>query len=241
MAGPSTPKADGSASPTAPTPTPSATPVEKAEPKETPKSKINITKTSSPALENPFAQLGARPSNGTSTPTVRSPSLAGSLKRPRAESDGQNAPKSAPKKATPISSDESITDYENRTLSSIFRITLDPNEKFNAANHRLIYLPNLRHELEDEALPLMLTKERLDSAIVEAASTIPHTKSILDYLLPCWKRVTKALKNLRGYANAKDVILKEAKRMCMSNCIFAAEVPELFGCVDSSHQNFHEA
>ncbi|KAF8862296.1 hypothetical protein BDZ45DRAFT_616996 [Acephala macrosclerotiorum] len=229
LAGPSTPKADSSASPTVPTPTPSAAPVERAEPKETPKPKINITKTSSPALENPFAQLGARPSNSTSIPTVRSPSLASSLKRPRAESNGQNAQKSAPKKAAPVLSDESIEDYENRTLSSIFRITLDPNEKFDAFNHKLIYLPNLRQELEDEAMPLMLTKERLDSAIVEAASTIPHTKPVLDYLLPCWKRITKALKSLRGYANAKDVILKEAKRMCMSNCIFAVEVPELFG------------
>lgn len=78
-------------------------------------------------------------------------------------------------------------------------------------------------------MPIMLTKERLDSAIVEAASTIPHNKSILDYLLPCWKRVTKALKGLKGYANFRDEILKEAKRMCMSNCIFASEVPELFG------------
>jgi ubiquitin conjugation factor E4 B len=77
----------------------------------------------------------------------------------------------------------------------------------------------------------MLTKERLDSAILEAASSIPHNRSVLDYLLPCWKRVTKALKGLRGYANAKDAILKEAKRLCMSNCIFAAEVPELFGLV----------
>lgn len=116
-------------------------------------------------------------------------------------------------------------------MSTIFRITLDPNQKVDASHHKLIYLPNLRQELEDEAVPIMLTKERLDSAIVEAASTIPHNKSILDYLLPCWKRVTKALKGLKGYANFRDEILREAKRMCMSNCIFASEVPELFGCV----------
>jgi ubiquitin conjugation factor E4 B len=84
----------------------------------------------------------------------------------------------------------------------------------------------------------MLTKDRLDSAILEAASSIPQNKSVLDYLLPCWKRIGKALKGLRGYANAKDVILKEAKRLCMSNCIFAAEVPELFGLVVSGCLSF---
>jgi ubiquitin conjugation factor E4 B len=159
LAGPSTPKPDSSASPTVPTPTPSAIPVEKAEPKEVSKPKINITKASSPTSENPIAQLGARPLNGSSTPT--------------------NAPKPPPKKATAPPSEESIEDYENRTLGSIFRITLDPNQKADASNHRLIYLPNLRQELEDEAVPIMLTKERLDSAIVEAASTIPHNKSVL--------------------------------------------------------------
>lgn len=81
----------------------------------------------------------------------------------------------------------------------------------------------------------MLTKDRLDTAILEAASTVPHNKSVLEYLLPCWKRVMKALKGLRGYASAKDEILKEAKRLCMSNCIFASEVPEIFGLVSSPY------
>ena len=116
-------------------------------------------------------------------------------------------------------------------LGQIFRITLDPEQKVDASNHKLIYLPNLRQELEDEDAPIKLSKDRLDSAILEAASSIPHNKSILDYLLPSWKRITKALKGLRGYANAKDAILKEAKRLCMSHCIFAVEMPELYGSV----------
>lgn len=67
--------------------------------------------------------------------------------------------------------------------------------------------------------------------ILEAASTIPNDKAVLDYLLPCWKRVVKAQKGLRGYASEKDAILKEAKRLCMSYCIFAVEMPDLFGYV----------
>ena len=77
----------------------------------------------------------------------------------------------------------------------------------------------------------MFTKERLDSAILEAASAIPHSKGALDYLIPCWKRIMKAMKGLRGHASAKDGVLKEAKRLCMSNCVFAVEIPEFFGFV----------
>jgi ubiquitin conjugation factor E4 B len=154
------------------------------------------------------------------------------LKRSRAKSDGQTSPRpSAPKKHAPASVDESLEAYENRALGSIFRITLDKNQTVDSSNHKLIYLPNLRQELEDEQAPIMLTKERLDSAILEAASTIPHSKGTLDYLIPCWKRVMRAIKGLRGYASAKDTILKEAKRLCMSNCVFAVEMPEFFGLV----------
>ena len=124
---------------------------------------------------------------------------------------------------------EELPEYENRILSHIFRITLDPDQKVDTSGHKLIYLPNLRSELEEENAPIKFTKDRLDSAILEACSTVPHKKSILDYLLPCWKRTIKALRGLRGYVSGKDEILKEAKRLCMSNCIFALEMPELYG------------
>jgi ubiquitin conjugation factor E4 B len=198
------------------------------------KPKINITHASTPPAtlsENPFTKLAGRPSNGTGASPVRNTSVPGTLKRPRAELDVQSTtPQPARKTAIPTS-DEPIDVYENKVLGQIFRITLDPEQKVNASNHKLIYLPNLRQELEDENVPVRLSKDRLDSAILEAASSIPHSKSILDYLLPSWKRITKALKSLRGYANAKDAILKEAKRLCMSHCIFAVEMPELYGLV----------
>jgi ubiquitin conjugation factor E4 B len=153
------------------------------------------------------------------------------LKRHRAESAEQTPqPASpAPKKHAAPSSEEPIDIYENRILSHIFRITLDPDQKVDASNHKLIFLPKLRQELIDDDEPIMLTKERLDSALLEAGSTIPNSKPILDYLLPSWKRILRALKGLRGYANAKEVILKEAKRLCMSYCIFALEMPDLYG------------
>jgi ubiquitin conjugation factor E4 B len=194
---------------------------------ESSKPKINIKAASTPATgtENPFATLTSRPSSAT--PPVRPPS-SGSLKRLRAETGEQGTTSTPPRKTTTPAGNEDLETWENRVLGQIFRITLDPNQKMDASNHRLIYLPNLRKELEEEDAPIRLTQEKLSDAITEAAATIPHNKPVLDYLLPCWKRVIRAMKGLRGYANAKDSILKEAKRLCMSNCIFAVTLPELF-------------
>ncbi len=213
----------------------STTPVVSEKEEPTLKPKINITKAPTlptAAPENPFNKLSAGPSNAADAPTVRNTPAEGQLKRQRAKSDGQTSPRpNLAKKQAPAPVDDSIEVYENKMLGSIFRITLDPNQSVDSSNHKLIYLPNLHQELKDEQAPIMLTKERLDSAILEAASTIPHSKGVLDYLIPCWKRVMRALKGLRGYANAKDAILKEAKRLCMSNCVFAVEMPEFFGSV----------
>ena len=133
------------------------------------------------------------------------------------------------KKTNTMAADEDISSWESRVLGQIFRITLDPHQRDDGAGHRVIFLQNLKQELEEENQQVRFSVDKLDSAILEACSTVPHDKSVFDYLLPCWKRLLKAMKGLRGYANAKDAILKEAKRLCMSNLIFAAEVPELFG------------
>jgi ubiquitin conjugation factor E4 B len=204
-------------------PSKSATPV--AEPAK-PKITIKPASTSSAGVENPFAKLTSRPSSSTAPVSAASEA---SLKRPRAESGEQNTTITPPRKTSTPAGSEDLETWEDRILGQIFRITLDP--KADSSSHKSIYLPNLRKDLEDENAPLRLTQtdDRLSTAIMEAASTIPHNKSVLDYLLPCWKRVTKALKGLRGYANPKDEILKEARRLCMSNCIFAVTMPELFG------------
>jgi ubiquitin conjugation factor E4 B len=94
-----------------------------------------------------------------------------------------------------------------------------------------MYLPGLNEELLESREPVRLSVGTLDSAILEAASKVPHNKPVLDYLLPAWKRTTRALKGLRGHGKGKDVILKEIRRLCMSNCIFAVTMPELFGSV----------
>ena len=73
----------------------------------------------------------------------------------------------------------------------------------------------------------------LDQALLEAASTQGKTTTPLNYLLECWKRVSRHFKGLRknGEEDPKFQIVKEARRLCMSYCMFAATMPEMFGYV----------
>ncbi|RKF79986.1 Ubiquitin conjugation factor E4 [Golovinomyces cichoracearum] len=153
-------------------------------------------------LENPFAKLAQN--GATKTPITRQ----------------------KPKKI-PIG--ETIEEYEDRILCSSFCITLDASKKPQFPNHTPCFLANLRQDLESENVPILLTRERLESAILEAASAVPSNKSILNYLIPCFKRITKIMTGLGESNDAKLAILKEAERLCLSYCIFAVDVPDLFG------------
>lgn len=148
-------------------------------------------------------------------------------KRPREASAMLSGPLA--RNATLQGKDESAEDFENRALSSIFRVTLDGDNKVDSSGHKLTFLPDVRQELEDSGEQVRLSVAGLDSILMEACSRVPHNKPILDYLLPCWKRILKSNRTLRGQASQKDVILKEARRLCVSSCIFALTVPELYG------------
>jgi ubiquitin conjugation factor E4 B len=111
---------------------------------------------------------------------------------------------------------------------NIFKVTVDPSREVDSTGHRLTYLPNLAKELADEDAPLKLSIDRLEEAIMEAATAWPAEKPLFDYLLPSWKRVIRAIRLLRGPAPQKEEVLKEARRLCFSNCIFAVTMPELF-------------
>jgi ubiquitin conjugation factor E4 B len=123
---------------------------------------------------------------------------------------------------------ESIEDYTDNMLGHIFRVTVDSSRATDSHGHRLVFLPNLSQDLQESGEPLKLTVDILDTAIVEAASLAPAGKPVMEFLLPCWKRVTKAIKVLRSPGPEKEGVLKEARRICFSNCIFALTMPELF-------------
>ncbi len=98
--------------------------------------------------------------------------------------------------------------------------------------HSLHYVASVREDLEEQGAPVRLSTAVLDQAILEAASNT-GTITPLDYLLACWKRVSRQLRAFKAGSkdDPKNGILKEARRLCMSYCIFAVTMPEMFGWV----------
>lgn len=93
------------------------------------------------------------------------------------------------------------------------------------------FLKGTRNELEEQNEPLRLTTGLLDQALLEAASNQKPGILPLDYLLSCWKRVSRHYKALRkgSEQDAKFSVIKETRRLCMSYCIFAITMPDMFG------------
>jgi ubiquitin conjugation factor E4 B len=133
------------------------------------------------------------------------------------------APKSRPEA-------ETLEQWTDRTLRSIFRVTLREDQKTDAFNNRILYLTDLKQEKDEAGSASLLELANLDQAIIEAASQT-RDKKPLGYLLTCWKRVMRLWRTARG-GNSKDPkyqILREAKRLCLGYCIFAATMPDMFG------------
>ncbi|KAI0384620.1 ubiquitin conjugation factor E4 [Hypomontagnella monticulosa] len=186
-------------------------------------SSTNLSKPNSANKENtrstPLPSRGSTPNNPFSQLGVKN------------KTDGNNttADSAPPSKKMHTSKEETLDDWSNRAMSDIFRITLDENRTTDTRGNKLTYLPELKAELEESGEAVKLTVSTIDSAILEAARLFPLENALLDYLLPCWKRVVRALKPARTPPPEKLAVLNEAKRLCMSNCIFALTMPEYFG------------
>lgn len=128
--------------------------------------------------------------------------------------------------------EESIEAFEDRTLSAVFKFTLREDRQKDIHGQRLIYLPGLRSELEDQGREPRIETAVLDQALLEAASNVSLQKP-LDYLLPCWKRIYRLYKGFRRPRDddPKFNVICEARRLCTSYCMFAISMPEMFGCV----------
>ncbi len=120
-------------------------------------------------------------------------------------------------------------------LGNTFRITLDHIHSQDSHGHRLKYVEGTRADLEESGEPLRLNTGVLDQAILEAASNPGKGVTPLDYLLGCWKRVSRQFKALKraGEQDQKLQVVREARRLCMSYCIFAVTMPDMFGSVDA--------
>jgi ubiquitin conjugation factor E4 B len=165
---------------------------------------------------NPFAQLGMK---AESTPKSRI-----NIKPKPAQLSSSGAPPQPATKAQHVS----IEAWEDHTLGGIFRITLDQNRTQDTHGHRLYFASTTKDDLEADGKPLRFTTDMLDSVILESASS--HNQgSALEYLLGCWKRVSKQFKSMSNKNDPKYEIVKEARRLCFSYCIFAATMPDMFG------------
>ena len=84
--------------------------------------------------------------------------------------------------------------------------------------------------MKEQGEPVRLSIEVLDQALLEAASR-SGKDTPLDFLLGCWKRVSRQFRAFRGekVLDPKYDVIKEARRLCMSYCVFAVTMPEMFG------------
>ncbi|KAL9590791.1 MAG: hypothetical protein Q9203_000429 [Teloschistes exilis] len=174
------------------------------------------------APENPFARLGVKEINGRA-PQINIRPSGGTDMLPRKRPNIDQKPQGS-------RSGESLKEWEDKILRSVFRLTLDPAARSDGHVHHVSFVEGVRTDLEDQGQPLRLGVAMLDQAILEAASNVRKT-SPLEYLLACWKRVTRQFKlekSSKGEETRLDV-LKEARRLCMSYCIFAFTLPEMFG------------
>lgn len=125
---------------------------------------------------------------------------------------------------------ESLEAWEDRTLGGIFRLSLQPEVVQDSHGHLLYYVASVRADLEEQGYPVRFSTEILDQAILEASSNLGKTTP-LDYLLACWKRVSRQHRAFKAGSteDPRYNIIKEARRLCMSYCIFAVTMPDMFG------------
>ena len=195
--------------------------------REQPKPQINVSSSSSTSKspENPFAQLGIRQTNG-GAPKINITSSAGRPVTPKK----RDRPTSSSGRSSSRAG-ETLEQWEDRILGNLFRITLWEEHRLDAHGNHLQILAGTRLDLEDSGQPVRLNVGMLDQALLEAASNLKQGTMPLDFLLGCWKRVSRQYKALRkaGEEDPKFIIVKEARRLCMSYCIFAITMPDMFG------------
>jgi ubiquitin conjugation factor E4 B len=123
---------------------------------------------------------------------------------------------------------ESIEAWTDRILGSIFRVTLTPSAKTDIHGHTLFYLESVRADLEEQGAPIRLTTDLLDQILLDSTSNYSEGEP-LDYLLACWKRVTRLSRSRKEENPERQKVIQEIRRQCMNYCIFAVTMPDLFG------------
>ncbi|KAI5359833.1 putative U-box domain, Zinc finger, RING/FYVE/PHD-type, ubiquitin conjugation factor E4, core [Septoria linicola] len=152
--------------------------------------------------------------------TVKPRQTSPGVKRDR---DGSERPQSR----TTTRQTESLELWQDKVLKHVYRVTLDQNETKDLHGHKLSFLPGVKDDGN-----ALLDVDNSDSILAEAASHAPQGK-IFEYFLQCFKRAVRASKDPRHSGNeSRVVVLREARRMSMSYCIFAITMPDMFTDVE---------
>ncbi|KAI0136961.1 ubiquitin elongating factor core-domain-containing protein [Xylariales sp. AK1849] len=192
-------------------------------------SSASTPKVASPPPNNENKPPAAIPTQRSATHNAPAPNRTNSQLGVKNMASSEADPAPPAKKIHSNTKEETIEDWSDRILGEIFRITLDQS-RTQSVDGRVAktYLPNTSEEAQQSGQPLTLSVQNIDSAILEATSKQPSSKPLLNYLLPCYKRTVRAASSLRRPTAEKQAVLDEAKRLCMSNCIFALTMPEFF-------------
>lgn len=130
----------------------------------------------------------------------------------------------------PAPTKQRIEEWEDQTIRAFFKVTLDPGKKQDVNGRSLHFLGDMRSEHDNSQRPPRLSKDSIEDIILDAGS---HQDKIgpLKYLLACWKRIVRTWRSLKahGAEETKLGIVKEARRLCLSYCFIAVNMPEIFG------------
>lgn len=225
-------KLGGSSTAASSTSSPTAAPAAAAEPPSTNANSDGQAASSKPSQDEATKQqqTPTQPQVAEKKPvapqiTVK-PRTASPAKRERDGSERQRAP--AAERAP-----ESLETWQDRILRQVLRVTLQPEEVKDIHGNPLIFLASARQDITEQqgenARP-MLSVDVLDGALHEAGGQAPNGNTF-EYLLACFKRVSRTIRSTKytGPEDPRHGVLREARRLCMSYCIFAVTIPEMFG------------
>lgn len=122
---------------------------------------------------------------------------------------------------------ESLDDFADASLARIFRISVNPDKTQDLHGHRLRFLASSSSELQESA-PLKLSIDNLDQYLFEVGQNLPPQQSLFEYMLSCYKRASDMAGSLYRSPPEKQALVKEAKRLAVSHCIFALTLPDLY-------------
>lgn len=176
--------------------------------------------TPSTTRDNPLDQFGVKEEKKAVPQIKVHPRPASPAKRER---DGSERPRRRTSERPP----ESLETWQDKNLRQIFRVTLKESEVKDIHGNELTFLASTKDDLEQAGAPAQLNVQVVEGAITEAAS---HDKRPFEYLLKCFKRVSRAIRttDFSGPDDPKRNVLTETRRLCMSYCIFAVTIPEMF-------------